>query len=136
MEGKFILLFEDPFWVGYFERQDENGVQTAKYIFGAEPTNAQLISFSHHDYPHLQFLTSQSCSPSVNSPINYKRRQREIRKQMTSPVNHTHSQEIYQRELEKEKQKANSTAKAEKRKKEQDCYEKKKIRRQKKKDGK
>jgi len=101
MEGRFTLLFEDPFWVGYFERQDENGIQVAKFIFGAEPTSAELLAFIHRDFPRLLFSAPQQQSPSTVLEGNFKRRQREIRKQMSAPAASTRAQEIYQQELQR-----------------------------------
>lgn len=41
----FTVFFEDPFWVGVLER-NYNGINyMGKYIFGAEPTNIELLQF-------------------------------------------------------------------------------------------
>ena len=101
MEGRFTLLFEDPFWVGYFERQDENGIQVAKYTFGAEPTSAELLAFIHREFPRLLFSAPQQQSPAAALEGNFQRRQREIRKQMAVPTTSTRAQEIYQQELQR-----------------------------------
>jgi len=34
---KLTILFEDPFWIGIFERIDDNKLSVAKITFGAEP---------------------------------------------------------------------------------------------------
>ena len=39
--SKFTVLFEPPFWVGIFERQQGNHYEACKIIFGAEP-NGQV----------------------------------------------------------------------------------------------
>jgi Skp family chaperone for outer membrane proteins len=113
MEGRFTLLFEDPFWVGYFERQDENGIQVAKFTFGAEPTSAELLAFIHRDFPRLLFSAPQQQSPAAVLEGNFKRRQREIRKQMSAPAASTRAQEIYQQELQRSLQKLKKSRKEE-----------------------
>ena len=42
IEGCFTVTFDDPFWIGIFERFDERGYSAAKIIFGQEP-NAEMI---------------------------------------------------------------------------------------------
>ena len=37
MEGKLTVYFEDPFWVGVFERVEEGKLSVCKVTFGAEP---------------------------------------------------------------------------------------------------
>lgn len=101
MEGRFTLLFEDPFWVGYFERQDEDGIQVAKFTFGAEPTSAELLAFIHREFPRLLFSAPQQQSSAATLEVNFKRRQREIRKQLAVPAASTRAQEIFKQELQK-----------------------------------
>ncbi|WP_337604360.1 DUF2992 family protein [Anaerotignum lactatifermentans] len=31
------VLFEEPFWIGIYEREDGESYQAAKILFGAEP---------------------------------------------------------------------------------------------------
>ena len=35
--GKLTVFFEDPFWVGVFERIDHGRLSVSKVTFGAEP---------------------------------------------------------------------------------------------------
>ena len=35
--GKLTVFFEDPFWVGVFERISEGRLSVCKVTFGAEP---------------------------------------------------------------------------------------------------
>ena len=35
--GKLTVYFEEPFWVGVFERIEDGKLSVAKVIFGAEP---------------------------------------------------------------------------------------------------
>ena len=42
VETRFTVLFEDPFWVGVFERVEEGKLTVAKHTFGAEPSMAEI----------------------------------------------------------------------------------------------
>ena len=37
-EHTLTILFEDPFWIGLFEKIEDNQMQVCKVTFGAEPT--------------------------------------------------------------------------------------------------
>ena len=38
--GRLTVFFEDPFWVGVFERIENGRLSAAKVTFGAEPKGA------------------------------------------------------------------------------------------------
>ena len=42
MVGKLTVYFEDPFWVGIFERIDGGKLSVAKVTFGAEPKDYEI----------------------------------------------------------------------------------------------
>ena len=81
VSARLYVLFEDPFWIGIFEREEKNSLFVSKITFGAEPTNSQIYDFLMGNYSKLCF------SPAVKSVLkekkkNPKRIQREIRRQM------------------------------------------------------
>lgn len=81
--GKLYVLFEDPFWIGIFEREERNNLFVCKITFRAEPANSQIYDFLMKNYHKLRF------SPAVKSVIeekkkNPKRMQREVKKQMNN----------------------------------------------------
>ncbi len=78
MEGKCTIYFEDPFYVGIFERIDERGYSVARYVFGAEPSDAELLQFVRNDYRRLQFSSPVPCKKNLTSNMNFKRRQRAL----------------------------------------------------------
>ena len=45
MVAVFIVFFENPFWVGVLESEDEGVLSVARHVFGAEPSNAELNEF-------------------------------------------------------------------------------------------
>lgn len=42
MEGKLTVYFEDPFWVGVFERVEGGKLPVCKVTFGAEPKDYEV----------------------------------------------------------------------------------------------
>ena len=62
---QLIVLFDDPFWIGFFETINRGEYSVAKKIFGAEPTNLNYINFystsmRRYDlaYPPLKMYSS------------------------------------------------------------------------------
>ena len=39
------VFFEDPFWVGYCQRSDGQTLSVAKVVFGAEPSDWQVLAW-------------------------------------------------------------------------------------------
>lgn len=100
--GKLTVLFEDPFWIGIFERTDGCKLSAAKVTFGAEPKDYEILDFVNRHYYHLKF------SPSVDvivkqDAVNPKRRQREARKQSLVSGIGTKSQQALQLQREENK---------------------------------
>ena len=43
--SKLTILFEDPFWIGIFEREDNGHYEICKITFGAEPKDYEVYDF-------------------------------------------------------------------------------------------
>ena len=100
--GKLTVYFEDPFWVGVFERIDGGKLSVAKVTFGAEPKDYEIQEFVSKNYYNLKF------SPSVEvtvkrDVINPKRRLREARRQSQISGIGTKSQQALQLQREENK---------------------------------
>ena len=92
VSGKLTVLFEEPFWVGVFERVSEGNLSVCKVMFGAEPKDYEVYEFVLKNYYQLQF------SPAVATDVkeasrNPKRVQREVRKQVQNTGIGTKSQQ-------------------------------------------
>ena len=71
---KLTIMFQDQFWVGIFERQDEEGYSVARTIFGPEPTDPEVSQFLLEDYHSLRFTTpDKDDKPVVREYKNPKR---------------------------------------------------------------
>ena len=84
MDTEYVSLtvfFENPFWVGVFERVSNGKLSVCKVTFGAEPKDYEVWEFVLKHYYKLAF------SPTIESEVkknadNPKRRQREARKRL------------------------------------------------------
>lgn len=112
---KLTVFFENPFWVGLFERVENNRLSVSKVTFGAEPKDYEIYSFILKNYCKLQF------SPAVPTVVketktNPKRMQRQIKKQMQENRIGTKSQQALKLQheqyklLHKQKSKAQKNA--------------------------
>ena len=43
--GKLTVFFEEPFWVGVFERVSDGQMSVCKITFGAEPKDYEVLEF-------------------------------------------------------------------------------------------
>ena len=50
MEGTLTIFFDEPFWVGIFERCDNGRLSVCKVTFGAEPKKQEIYEFVHKIY--------------------------------------------------------------------------------------
>ena len=102
INGKLTVFFEEPFWVGVFERMIDGQLSVCKVTFGSEPRNFQVWEFILRQYANLKF------SPAVKTEIkqvadNPKRRQRNARKQLQNSGIGTKSQQALQKQREEMK---------------------------------
>ena len=102
MEGKLIVYFEDPFWVGVFEREDETGYRVCRVVFGPEPTDAELLVYIQQGYAELDFGEPLKGQAEIVKKKNFKRVQREVRREMEEGVG-TKAQRAMQAALESNK---------------------------------
>ena len=103
VNGKLTVYFEEPFWVGVFERIEDGKLFVAKVTFGAEPKDYEVQEYIQNYYFSLKF------SPAVETVVkdikrNPKRMQREAKKQMQETGIGTKSQQALKLQQEQNKQ--------------------------------
>ncbi len=108
--SKLTVYFEDPFWVGTCERQDERRYEACKITFGAEPKDYEVYEFILKHWSQLRF------SPSIQSCVcrerrtNPKRMQREIHKELQQGIG-TKAQQALKLQQEQRAQARKASAK-------------------------
>lgn len=78
--SKLTVFFEEPFWVGVFERIENGKLSVCKVTFGAEPKDNELLLFIIKNYSSLKFSLEIDAVVKETTD-NPKRIQRDARKQ-------------------------------------------------------
>ena len=109
-KASLSVYFEPPFWVGLYQREDEDGCLVCKITFGREPRDQEVLAWLLRNHRRLQFspplTTAQKAGPSPNP----KRLLREARKAVQPANTGTKAQVALQlqREQNKMQRKADS----------------------------
>ena len=111
--SSLTILFEAPFWIGLFERTDQEGLHVCKVTFGAEPTDKEVLEFVDKNWHRLQFSQGVKAASSLENKKNPKRQLREAKKQMRSQGIGTKSQQALKLQQEQNKTERKKLSKAE-----------------------
>ena len=120
--GKHRVYFEEPFWIGVFERIEDGKLSVAKVIFGAEPKDYEVQQYIQKYYASLKF------SPAVDTVVrdikrNPKRMQCEAKRQMQETGIGTKSQQALKLQQEQNKQERKIRSREKKEAEEQRMFE-------------
>nr|WP_243764386.1 YjdF family protein [Bittarella massiliensis (ex Durand et al. 2017)] len=99
--AKLTVYFEEPFWVGLYERWEDGRVEVCKITFGAEPKDHQVYERMLGGWNQLRFGPSVvGESPADNRRVNPKRMQRVIRRTLEGQGSGTKAQQALQLQRE------------------------------------
>ena len=134
VSDRLTVFFEDPFWVGIFERIENRKLSVAKVTFGAEPKDYEVLEFINRNYYHLQF------SPAVETIVkdtkkNPKRAQRDAKRQTLETGIGTKSQQALKLQQEQNKQERKARSHEQREAKSQRMFELKQIKKREKHKG-
>ena len=102
MKASLTVFFEDPFWVGVFERIEDGKLSVCKVTFGAEAKDYEVLDYILPHYYELVF--SAAIETEIRQAAeNPKRRTRNARKQLENTGIGTKSQQALQRQREEMK---------------------------------
>lgn len=94
--GKLTVFFEEPFWVGVYERTSGKKLEAARVVFGAEPKDYEVYEFFLKNWSRLLFsppVEGERTAPQTENP---KRMQREARRALTQSGTGTKAQQALQ----------------------------------------
>ena len=91
--GRLQVFFEEPFWIGVFERSQNGKLSVCKVTFGVEPKDYEVLDFILHNYDQLRFSPCVNSEEKQRERINPKRMQREVKNQINSVGIGTKSQQ-------------------------------------------
>ena len=128
MKSGLTVFFDDPFWVGVFERSDDGKLSVCKVTFGAEPKDYEVWEFVLKHYDKLKF------SPIVETDQrqaadNPKRRQRNAKKQLNRTGVGTKAQQALQKQREEMKLERKQNSRAQREEEKQRLFEMKQQKR-------
>lgn len=106
-------VFEEPFWVGIFERVENGKLSVSKITFGTEPKDYEIWEFVLKEYDRLQFSPSVEVTEKELTK-NPKKLQREIHKQILDRGTGTKSQQALKLQQEQRKQQHKSKSREDK----------------------
>ncbi len=78
IKSSLTILFENPFWVGLFERIDGDKYEACKMTLGAEPKDYEVYDFLLKNGHKLKFSPPVKAEKIEERKFNPKRMQREI----------------------------------------------------------
>ncbi len=100
---KLTVYFDEPFWVGVFERTFDGQYSSCRVVFGPEPKNFQVFDLVNQ-LPQLDFSKPMAGEKAqAIRTINPKRRQRQISREMSRPGVSTRAQEAIRLQREANK---------------------------------
>lgn len=103
IESKLTVFFENPFWVGVYERVADGKLEVCKITFGAEPKDYEVYDFLLRNWRNLQFSPPIKAVTAQDIKINPKRMKRSIRKQLEAKGIGTKSQQALKLQQEENK---------------------------------
>ena len=103
------VLFEDPFWIGVYERVDGGLYEAARIVFGAEPKDYQVYAWLLKN-GRLRFSPALTGGRVAQRPVNPKRAQREIARAVAGGGVTTKAQPALQLERERNKRERRTRA--------------------------
>ena len=103
MKSSLTILFENPFWIGLYERIDGDKFEVCKITFGAEPKDYEIYDFLLKNWHKLKFSPPVKTDKVEEHKINPKRMQREINNQLQNKGMGTKAQQALKLQHEQNK---------------------------------
>lgn len=100
---RLTVYFEDPFWVGIFERSIDEKLSVYKVVFGAEPKDNEIFDFVLNKYSKLKYSPEIFYEKNFKEKVNPKRVQRDVKKQLNNKGIGTKSQQALKLQQEQNK---------------------------------
>ena len=133
--ARFTVFFEDPFWVGVFERVDDDKLEVSKIVFGAEPKDYEVYEYLLKHYTSLKFSPPVDIAQKSKKKINPKRMQRQILRELSKEGIGTRSQQALKLQQQEGKEKRTKFRKEKREAEEKKKFELKREKKKEKKKG-
>lgn len=102
--SRLTILFDDPFWIGLYEREDGTEYSVCRIVFGAEPRDQEVYAYLLEHWRTLRFSPPRPGTEHLPPPKSPKRRQREARRMTQAAGIGTKAQQALKLQQEQGKQ--------------------------------
>ena len=102
--ARLTVYFEDPFWVGLYERGGGGTYAVCRIVFGAEPRDHEVYAFLLEHWRRLKFSPSMEAEGPGERRINPKRMQRQIKRELQNTGMGTKAQQALKLQQEQGKE--------------------------------
>ena len=92
VSGRLTVYFDEPFWIGVFEKIEDQKLSVAKVTFGSEPKDYEVFEYILENYFNLQFSLAVTAVVK-DVKVNPKKMQRDVKKQLQDTGIGTKSQQ-------------------------------------------
>jgi len=95
----FTVFFEDPFWVGVLEENYDNQNYMGRHVFGAEPSNSELLQFYINEFDKIQKIKIGEANIETKK-LSFKKSLNKSKKIQNKKITGTKSQNLFQKAFE------------------------------------
>lgn len=81
VSSTLVVCFDGQFWVGYVERVEDGLLSSCRVVFGAEPSNEEVLEFVLREWTRLPLGPTVACEERAMAR-NPKRRQRQAAREL------------------------------------------------------
>lgn len=114
VKAQLSVFFEDPFWIGIYERLENDQIEVCKITFGSEPKDYEVYGFLGANWKNFRFSPPVQGGELEDRRINPKRMQREISRHLQAPGVGTKAQQALKAMHEENKAERKTQAKLKK----------------------
>lgn len=93
METRVTIIFEEPFWIGIFERSVDAEYEVAKYVFGREPKDVEVYQLIIEGYTKIRFSTPIKGEKQTTKKVNPKKLKKCISREVNQQYMGTKAQQ-------------------------------------------
>ena len=99
VSSTLTVYHDGQFWVGLAERVEDGGYGVARIVFGAEPSEEEILRFVVSKWERLSFFGDEA-TETKKLAKNPKRRAREAAKALKQPAMSTRAQQAFANQWE------------------------------------
>lgn len=98
--ARLTVYFEDPFWVGVYQREEGGRLEACKLTFGAEPRDCEVYDLLLTHWRELKFSPGVDAGERRETRFSPKKMQRKAAAELERPGAGTKAQQALQLQRE------------------------------------